>query len=145
MYNHNAKPFCLLQAQELARIDTVESLGKLGRHPQDIRTYRLFRTKVFCFAQYNAQLAGLISGAIIRCCQSGAACQTTCDTRCLVGHMKPMMVGSAACLTAHLCTAAVTIERCIITDHHVPVQKDSCRYCLQRQTQQLHQWSGGQM
>ena len=34
------------QVKELAAVNTVESLGKLGRHPKDIRTYRLFRKQV---------------------------------------------------------------------------------------------------
>lgn len=34
------------QVKELAAVNTVESLGKLGRHPQDIRTYRVFRKQV---------------------------------------------------------------------------------------------------
>lgn len=39
-------PMPLKKARELSAINTVESLGKLGRHPKDIRTYRLFRQQV---------------------------------------------------------------------------------------------------
>ena len=39
-------PSYVHKVKELAAVNTVESLGKLGRHPQDIRTYRLFRKQV---------------------------------------------------------------------------------------------------
>ena len=39
-------PWLLAQVQELAQQGTLESLGRLGRHPQHIRTYRQFRQRV---------------------------------------------------------------------------------------------------
>ncbi|KAL0051705.1 hypothetical protein WJX82_000719 [Trebouxia sp. C0006] len=39
-------PMPFQKVQDLARVGTLESLGQLGRHPEHIRTYRTFRSKV---------------------------------------------------------------------------------------------------
>ncbi len=50
--------------QTLAREGTMQSLGQLGRHPQHIRTYRDFRSKVKLSHALSAALCLALSAGL---------------------------------------------------------------------------------